>query len=323
VLYPTLGALSEHIAELVQKQALAHAQPAPSAASQPSTALHPRHEQRISIAGQDHCVSTWGDPSARPVLCLHGYNDQGPIWDAVAQRLVARGCYVIAPDLRGHGLSAHAPDGRGSDLYGFVNDVTALTDALALRDVTLVGHSLGAMIAITWAAQHPERLQRLCLVEPVLPAASAPVLTPQLASEPVARGLSHKPRLLASEAEALQIFAAFHPNMERAMQKTLTQRLLTRTPQGLMWRTDPNAIGAGRWPRRDEYIAQLQTIAVPAGIVFGEDSELVPPQAVEEIASALDSPRVLAIAGGHWIHHEAPEPVAALIAELATGVARA
>jgi len=304
VLFPTLGALSAQLAKLFATRAT----PADAAATgaRVQHAAPRRQEHRVVIEGAEHCVSSWGEPSARPVLCLHGYNDQGPIWQEVARALVGRGRYVIAPDLKGHGLSARSPHARGSDLADFTRDIGAICDALELREITLVGHSLGTLIAVALAAHQPERLAGLCLVEPISPPLEAPrASTSADGAVPVRK---HRP--FANEAEALQVFEAFHPNMPSALRTELVQRVLVREGERLVWRTDPYAVASSNWTYRKEYLAQLHKIAVQSAIVLGENSEITRD---DELVSALPNARVVSVSGGHWIHYEQPERLAEVI----------
>jgi pimeloyl-ACP methyl ester carboxylesterase len=244
------------------------------------------------------------------VLCIHGYNDQGPIWQELAQHLVERGRYVVAPDLKGHGLSAHAPHQRGSDLSGFVSDIAAICDTLALRELTLVGHSLGTLIAVALASQLPQRLASLCLVEPVLPPLQGDAA---IISAAVDAGSPRRPRPFESEADAEQVFEAFHPLMHPSLRTELVKRTLTRVDGHIVWRTDPHAIGAGRWIYRTEYLTKLSQIRVPSAVIFGANSEV---EYSDEYRRALPDALTVSIPGGHWIHYEQPERLAEVISAL-------
>jgi len=82
---------------------------------------------------------TWGD-GPLTIALIHGYSDDAATWWKVGPALAARGCTVIAPDLRGHGLS---PRGDRYSLEDFADDlVETLPEGL---DV-LVGHSLGGLV---------------------------------------------------------------------------------------------------------------------------------------------------------------------------------
>lgn len=106
-------------------------------------------------------LAEW-EGSGKDVLCVHGITANGRCWDVTASALspVHR---VIAMDLRGRGLS-DKPD-TGYSLEHHVGDILALLDDLDIERVVLLGHSLGAFIALAFAATHPRRLERLVLVD--------------------------------------------------------------------------------------------------------------------------------------------------------------
>ncbi len=117
-----------------------------------------------------------GDEHAPPVLLLHGLGEQAHTWDAVAAAL--SGTHrTIALDLRGHGAS-----GRPG-AYSFAlmaDDVLAVLDGLGHRSAALVGHSLGAMVAVLVAQRRPDLVRRLVLEDavPVPPVRRPPVERP-------------------------------------------------------------------------------------------------------------------------------------------------
>ncbi|MEV0808465.1 alpha/beta hydrolase [Micromonospora sp. NPDC050200] len=119
----------------------------------------------VNLPGLRTAYRTWGPPDARPVVALHPGSVDGATWAPLADALGDQ-VRLYAPDLRGYG----ATDRPGR--YGFApmtDDLGALLDALGLARVTLLGHSLGAVLAYRFAAAHPDRLAALVLEEPVPP----------------------------------------------------------------------------------------------------------------------------------------------------------
>lgn len=105
--------------------------------------------------------------SGRPtVVLLHGLTGNRDDWGPVARRLVDGGLEVLAIEHRGHGQSTAGADGYG--VARLAADVAQVLSSLNLRDVTLVGHSMGAMTAMATMIEHPqvaaERITRLALV---------------------------------------------------------------------------------------------------------------------------------------------------------------
>ena len=103
-----------------------------------------------------------GDPKGPVIVLLHGAGDSWHSWELVLPH-IPKTYRTYAVTLRGHGLSDHPA--KGYSRAEFASDVTALLKMLNLRDVTLVGHSLGSFVAQVVAQNDVEgRLSRLVLV---------------------------------------------------------------------------------------------------------------------------------------------------------------
>lgn len=124
------------------------------------------HERRLELAsGLGLALLESGAPEARPLLLVHGFSGAKEDFADHLDALAARGWHCVAPDLRGHGASDQ-PVGRQS--YGlriFAADVVALADALGWSRFTLLGHSMGGMVAQHVALDVGARLDGLVLVD--------------------------------------------------------------------------------------------------------------------------------------------------------------
>jgi len=103
----------------------------------------------------------WGG-EGEPLLLLHGLASNARIWDLTAPLLSGR-FRVFALDQRGHGLS-DKPEG-GYDFASITGDVAAFVQALGLERPALVGHSWGANVALQFAADRPDGVSALALVD--------------------------------------------------------------------------------------------------------------------------------------------------------------
>jgi len=103
----------------------------------------------------------WGG-DGEPLLLLHGLASNARIWDLTAPLLSGR-FRVFALDQRGHGLS-DKPEG-GYDFASITGDVAAFVQALGLERPALVGHSWGANVALQFAADRPDGVSALALVD--------------------------------------------------------------------------------------------------------------------------------------------------------------
>jgi pimeloyl-ACP methyl ester carboxylesterase len=104
--------------------------------------------------------------SGPAVALLHGYGETGDMWAPLATDL-ARDHTVIVPDLRGLGLSSK-PSG-GFDKKGQAGDVSGVLDALGVGRVDVVAHDIGNMVAFQFAAQYPERVRQMVLIDAPVP----------------------------------------------------------------------------------------------------------------------------------------------------------
>lgn len=108
-------------------------------------------------------VHAWGPPAGRPVLIVHGVTNTGARYRRLAQEL--DGARVLAPDLRGHGLSTWDPP-WGVEQH--VDDLVATLDAEGVERAVVAGHSFGGLIGMALAAARPERVEALALVDPAV-----------------------------------------------------------------------------------------------------------------------------------------------------------
>jgi sigma-B regulation protein RsbQ len=114
-----------------------------------------------------HNITTDGPPAAQPMLFAHGFGCDQNMWRYVAPRF-SDTHRVVLFDLIGAGksdLTGYDQQRYGS-LDGYAADVLDICDALQLRDVVYVGHSVSAMIGVLAAKQRPELFAGLVLVSP-------------------------------------------------------------------------------------------------------------------------------------------------------------
>jgi non-heme chloroperoxidase len=104
----------------------------------------------------------YGDPAGEPIVFLHGFTDSWFSFSPVLAHLDAAKYYVCMPDQRGHGNSS-APE-AGYSVAEFADDAIALLDIIGLSQVTLIGHSMGSMVAQRVAVKAPKRVKRLVLI---------------------------------------------------------------------------------------------------------------------------------------------------------------
>src|SRR3954447_12993683 len=226
----------------------------------------------IEVNGVRLSYRACGDPAAASVVLLHGSGSDATTWDRFMSRLAAAGRHSIALDLRGHAASARTADYR---LTSIRDDVLHLLRKLALRDVTLIGHSVGGYAALAAALHSPEGIARLVLEDLAAP--------PRLATPP--SGMD----LLRAIAAAAGILTRRRSYQLRAVASILRQ--LSR-PDAQWW-------------------AQLGQVRQPALIFSGGPTSCIPPQRLAEVTAAMPDARLSTIPVGSRVHSLAPDRFAA------------
>jgi lipase len=110
-------------------------------------------------------ASERGSAAAETVVCVHGLAQHGGIYAGLGEQLAAGGRRVVAVDLRGHGASGYEPPWG---LETHVADLLETADTLGIGSASWIGHSFGGLVVAALAAQAPERVERLVLLDPGL-----------------------------------------------------------------------------------------------------------------------------------------------------------
>jgi pimeloyl-ACP methyl ester carboxylesterase len=130
-----------------------------------TTRLHPT-SKTLDVNGLRLHYLEWDrrdglSPHAPTIICVHGYTSSAEAFNTLARHFHDR-FHIVAPDVRGHGESAWSPDGA----YQYrdqVSDLAKLVDQLGLTRFTLIGTSMGGIIAVALAAAHAARLAGLVI----------------------------------------------------------------------------------------------------------------------------------------------------------------
>ena len=111
--------------------------------------------------GQVQAYIDTGNPAGPAVVLIHGYTDSARDWFPLLAHMAPH-FRLILVDLRGHGRSGRPERGYGRS--DFADDIRLLLDLLGVRQADIVGHSLGSIVAQTFAALWPERTRRVVLI---------------------------------------------------------------------------------------------------------------------------------------------------------------
>ena len=254
------------------------------------------------------------------VLLLHGFPEFWYAWRRQIPVLADAGFRVIAPDLRGYGLSSKPAGWRSYSIDRLAGDVAALVHHLGAGRASVVGHDWGGVVAYSAAMEHPALVERLAILNVPHPARMAEGLR-------TLRQLRKSWYMFAFQAPRLPEaairrgnFAAFKQGFREEAPGAYSERDIELYEQA--WE-QPGAVAAmvnyyraalRRAPRSQ--LEQLRPISAPTLIIWGErdkhlgaelaepDPEWVPDARVERIADA-----------SHWVEHDAPERVNELLLE--------
>ena len=124
--------------------------------------MEPR-DNHLEVNGLRFHYLEWGNPDSQPMLLLHGFMGHAHVWDNVAPVFAER-YRVLALDQRGHGESGWSEEAAYT-IYDHYTDICGIVDILDLKDLNLIGHSMGGRNALLYAACAPQRVKRLVLVD--------------------------------------------------------------------------------------------------------------------------------------------------------------
>ncbi len=250
----------------------------------------------------------WGEGSSNQLILLHGLGSQAHTWDDFGTA-ISSSFRVVAPDLRGHGESGHSEEGYAP--VQFIGDVKALARAINLPSFDLVGHSLGALIAIEFAAEHPDLVNRLVLEDggpgmdtDAARGGSIGNFTRPLAFDTADSATSwlqaQNPRLSTRSDEEMEQM------VKHRMKENWAGRWVFRHDSELYWIVDD----APGWSKEDskQVWEQLASISCPTLVLRGKESDLLSHEAAGQIADAIPNATLAEVPGaGHSIHSEAPD----------------
>ena len=233
----------------------------------------------------------------RTFLLIHGFSGDHTAWTVIASALARAGNRVIIPDLPGHGatgIAAENPDSLSDALIPLLASLTG--------PISLVGHSLGAAVAVDLAARHTAQIRDLMLLTP---AGCGPQIGADfvhgMAEATSAGEVAHLLRLLGPKGGAIsdKAIAAMAETMAEGRLKSLASQI---------------ASPSGR--QKIDILRPLAGLSQPVTALFGTMDQVVP------ASDAQNLPLNVAarfIATGHMPQWDAPKEVTALILESGSG----
>jgi len=258
--------------------------------------LQPKSEF-LSVRGLQLHYLDWGNHGAPQVVCVHGYTSSAQAFNAPARHLRER-FHVIAPDVRGHGESAWSPDGA----YQYRDqaaDLAAIADQLGLERFSLIGTSMGGIIAMTYAEAHPERLAHL-IINDIGPDA-------ETGSQRITQMVGSRPDQFATLEDAMayrrQVSLIVAGRSFEDQEELARGVLRRRGDDRWVWKMDPRYIQqrvAQGPPVRPPLWPVLQALPCPTLVVWGEDSDVLSVSQARRMAETLPKGQLVSVPGvGH------------------------
>ncbi len=260
-----------------------------------------------------------------PLLFVHGFGNTARIWDD-AVPVVAPYYRTLAVDLRGHGESEHDPERR----YGYedlARDLEAVTGALGIERMVLVGHSLGGRTAMLFADRNPERLAGLVIVD--TGPEHDPRGTSRIRQEVEQRGDGS----FASPAEYERVLAHNFPaSSARVIQHMVEAELRQREDGRWVRKLDPDffptrgAIDEATMERHERETSLrlwsiLEKVPCPTLVVRGAASDILGPETADRMVDeTLPDGRLAVVAqAAHSVMTDNPEDFNRVLASFVLG----
>ena len=255
-----------------------------------------------------------GSEGGFPVLCLHGWLDNASSFTPVCRSLPDH--RWISIDLPGHGNSAHRPPGCIYHFTDYVADVYQVAKNLGFDRFSLVGHSLGAGIAATFAASFPACVNRLVLIDGIGPISGDDDDT-----------LDQFRRSMAflNEGETLQLSEysswdglvdkRLHAGrINRSSVETLLRRGTFRQNGKIVVCSDPRLKQHSPvYMSQGKVLSILHGISAPTLLILARDGLVIPRKSTNRRIRAVPGMVVEEVEGHHHVHMDHPETVAPLI----------
>ena len=260
----------------------------------------------LTVQGQTAFAYTGGkpfDPSLPCVVFVHGALHDHSVWTLLARWCAHHGHGVLAVDLPGHGRSAGPVLASVQDHGAWL---LALLDSAGVQQpgqATLVGHSMGSLIALEAAAQAPARIGRLVMVGSAYPMKVSQALLDTAAGAPL-KAIDMVNAFSISTLAAKPSYPGpgmwLHGGNRALMRRTLAGVHATGCAVNLFHHDFSIC------DRYDRGLQAAARVSARVTLVLGSQDQMTPPRAARDIAAALKA-RVVTLASGHSLPAEAPE----------------
>jgi pimeloyl-ACP methyl ester carboxylesterase len=202
--------------------------------------LNIKREISLEINNMTMSAVVYGNENKTPILALHGWLDNAASFEILAKRLTDS--HIIAIDFFGHGKSSHRPKQSPYYLWDNISDIYVLLQVLNISKIDLLGHSMGAAVAMLFAASFPEKVGKLLLIEGLAPFNYPETELPAL----MAQAIRYRARFFTKKItnhSSLQTLIEARMHSRFPVSQEAAELLVTRgtniVENKVTWRSDP------------------------------------------------------------------------------------
>jgi pimeloyl-ACP methyl ester carboxylesterase len=272
-------------------------------------------EERTVESGNVRLRCVTAGPADGPLaLFLHGFPARWSTWRGILPAFARAGYLAVAPDLRGYGASDRPADVESYSLLRILEDVVAILDAFGRQRSFVVGHDVGGGVAWAMAMAHPERVERLAILN------SVHVV-----------GFERQIRKWSQLSKSWYVFFFLLPWLPEwwlsrrdfgfVHRSLVADGLPDDVVRDLMEGIRPaGALHAAlNWYRANfRDVARkrcpAKKVDLPTLVVWGDREKHLDPELATPPADWVSDVRVEHVPeAGHWVQHDAPEKVSALL----------
>jgi len=260
-------------------------------------------EIRLNLPHIELAAHLYGPEDGQPVIALHGWLDNAASFSRLAPKL--SGARILALDFAGHGHSAHRAAGAGYPLWDYALDVLLVAEQMGWSRFSLLGHSMGAIISILLAGAMPQRIERLALIDGLIPYLGEAAGAPRKLGEALQAQLDLPNKRKPVYEKVEQAVAARMKGVgavSREAAERLAPRGLMPVPGGFTWRTDARlTLPSPLRFTRAHSEAFLAAVQCPVELVLAEGGMLNGELPLLALLENLPF-NVTRLAGGHHLH---------------------
>ena len=260
-------------------------------------------EIRLNLPHIEMAAHLYGPEDGQPVIALHGWLDNAATFTRLAPLLP--GLRILALDFAGHGYSAHRPPGGSYLIWDNVLDVLLVAQSMGWERFSVLGHSMGAIVAVLLAAAMPERVERLALIDGLMPYTGEPDQAPEKLGEALRAqlALSGKKKPVYSDVKlAVDARMKGVGSVTREAAEMLAQRGLMPVSGGYTWRSDSRlTLSSPVRLTRAHSLAFLHAVKCPVSLILAEKGMLAHEANILALLEHLPY-QVHTVPGGHHLH---------------------